>query len=449
MRKKTNVVLGLIGGTIVATFTTVGYVVFDNYNEVNNITSILQEITAYVDKITGDNEFATGAILAGLLGSLTYIGRSIPENVYNFVKKHTTTTIATDSTQESYHNMMRYFMNEGLSDLSRYIKLGNGQYGEDNETIKEIGYGSQVFIYRNNFIFVHHYKEEQGGSSNVVKNFIEVTKFGRSHLLFDKLINDMRNQRDKNKTSYYTWNYDKEFITSQPKQNIDNVIMTEDNRHILTNTIKKFVENEEWYLDQVIPYQLGILLYGPPGTGKTTLVRAIAAYINKDIVFVDKLTSLIMASQQINDSIIVVEEIDTFALGKRDESGKSSDNTTIDQDDESGTKEFVKDMKNENLGNVLTALDGIITNHGRILVMTTNHKETLDDALLRPGRIDLKLEIGYLDKNMMDHMLSKFFKIGLPMNRLPNENITPVMIQNDVINGVKYEDIVYKYTYEV
>lgn len=442
MRDKTNIVIGFIVVLIVAFVGGLGSFLYTNYSDVNNITTFLQAVTSYVDYITYDNEFATGAILTGLMGGLTFISRDIPSMLYYQFVKHTTTTIATDSTQEAYHSLMRFFLNEGMSDLSRYIKLGSGHYGDDETTTKEIGYGKQLFVYRNNLIFVNHYKEENGSASSVVKNYIVITKIGRSHKLFDDLVHDMKSQRDINKTSYYTYNYDKEFITSQPKQMIADVIMSDRNRNELTNTLDNFVSSEEWYLKHIIPYQLGILLYGPPGTGKTTLIRAIAAYLNKDILFVSEMKNLIAAAQQINDSIIVVEEIDTFGIGQRkteEENGKKD-----------GVQELIGEVKTENLGNVLTALDGIITNHGRIIIMTTNHKETLDDALLRPGRIDLKMEIGYLDTQMTRDMLGKFFEDNtIPDNRVANEHITPVMIQNDVINGVSFDEIVNRYTHEV
>ena len=52
------------------------------------------------------------------------------------------------------------------------------------------------------------------------------------------------------------------------------------------------------------------------------------------------------------------------------------------------------------LSGLLNALDGVASQEGRILIMTTNHIEKLDSALIRPGRIDLRLELNYADSEL-------------------------------------------------
>ena len=62
-----------------------------------------------------------------------------------------------------------------------------------------------------------------------------------------------------------------------------------------------------------------------------------------------------------------------------------------------------------NLAGILNALDGIVDSPGRILVMTTNHPEKLDPALVRPGRINLKLHLGYIDSEAAMEMCAHYF----------------------------------------
>ena len=98
------------------------------------------------------------------------------------------------------------------------------------------------------------------------------------------------------------------------------------------------------------------------------------------------------------------------------------------------------------LGVVLNALDGVISHHGRVVVMTTNNKDNLDKALLRPGRIDLQLELDYLCSETFNELLSKFFEDYTPREYTMKNKIAHVDVQNDIILGKTSDDIVKKYT---
>ena len=58
---------------------------------------------------------------------------------------------------------------------------------------------------------------------------------------------------------------------------------------------------------------------------------------------------------------------------------------------------------------LLNALDGVRSQEGRILMMTTNHREKLDPALLRPGRADVHVQLNYASESQMKGLFKKFF----------------------------------------
>jgi chaperone BCS1 len=66
-----------------------------------------------------------------------------------------------------------------------------------------------------------------------------------------------------------------------------------------------------------------------------------------------------------------------------------------------------------NLMGLLNVLDGVVDTPGRIVIMTTNHPEVLDPALIRPGRIDKKLELGFMLVNDVIGMLEHYYQTGL------------------------------------
>ena len=395
--------------------------------DLNFITQGITNGNIYLEQVFNGNEFAIGAVIAGVAGFSAYMIRELPVMVWFIIKKHLTTTLSVNNTQASYHLIMRYLLHQGLSNESRAIKLGNGLDGYNDNTIKEVGYGSQFFWFKNQPIIVNIRSEELGSAASIVKEFVTIRKLGRSHKLFDDLMKDMYNSKDQDKTRYYKWEYyDQTLISEQPKHDLNKVILSNINRINLMNVINTFITKEDWYLKHNIPYQLGILLYGPSGTGKNRTIQGLAAYLNKDIIFVEDVSNLISASQSVKNGIIVVDEVDTLDLRKSD---------------------YIKDNNSSSkssLGKILSALDGGVVNHGRIIILTTNHRDVLDSAMLRPGRIDLQLELGNLDVDMFKEMLRNFFT-EIPDFTSIIDKLSPAQLQNDIMMGKSLDSILKLY----
>ena len=415
--------------------------------ELLNINELLRNVVQYIDMIVDGNEFASGAIIAGLMATGTYMMRAVPAKIWHQVTKHTTTTLELNSTNVSYHQLAKFLQDKGFADKSRYIKIGNGFWGNEG-SIKQIGYGVQLF-WMNWYtpILVNAYKEDSQGKN--VKEFLTLQKLGRDHTFFDRMLKDVaEDTEDKTVTKFNTYSDGyQEFVTTLPKRRLDTIAIPQSSVDKLLGAIDSFVNKEEWYLKHQIPYQLGILLFGPPGTGKTSLIKAIAAYMDKDICYVDSENALTDAAQNVNNTIIVVEEVDTMTLGKRDEEEPSrierAPGVKKEKDD---FQETMKAIDKRTLGRVLNALDGIISNHGRVIVLTTNHAEILDPALLRPGRIDLQLEIGYMCSETLNQMIKRFFPDYEERNVEVIPNISPADVQNDIILGLGPNDLLEKYT---
>ena len=142
------------------------------------------------------------------------------------------------------------------------------------------------------------------------------------------------------------------------------------------------------------------------------------------------------------ESIIIIEDIDCEKV-LHTRSGNS------DNSNSSKTEKQVSDnFSFANFSDVLNAIDGICSAHGRILITTTNHIEKLDSALIRPGRIDLKVELGYVNVEIFNQFSKRFFGREVDHNIKLKEKLTCAELQNLLLQKKSYEEIIAFATYE-
>ncbi|ONK81349.1 uncharacterized protein A4U43_C01F28110 [Asparagus officinalis] len=159
--------------------------------------------------------------------------------------------------------------------------------------------------------------------------------------------------------------------------------------------LARFVKRKEYYKRVGKAWKRGYLLYGPPGTGKSSLVAAMANLLRFDIYNLEltavrnnsQLRSLL--ARVANRSILVVEDIDCAVNFESRDKRKQLQN----QEDSFSDSEDSK----VTLSGLLNFVDGLWSSCGdeRIIIFTTNYKDKLDPALLRPGRMDMHVHMNY------------------------------------------------------
>lgn len=376
------------------------------------ITELFSSISEFINSISGQNQVIAGAISLWLLTALSYLGKNIPQQVFSFLKKHSTTTLQLSNDSAVFYHFQQWLNNNGLPLKTRTIRINNGRWGYD-KMIKSIGYGKHVIWYKYRPLIINY--SEKNSDSDKIKESISLTKFGRNHSLLQEIIDDLNNlEKDTTQISLYE-NDKKNWIPlgTRPKRSFDSIFLNKNEKKLLLDTVNNFINRESFYIKNGIPYQLGILLHGLPGTGKTSLIKALASIYDKDIYKVSSLDTTdlgVVFNNTPANSIIVIEDIDCFDITKKRQK-------TVEKDNQLKLSSLVSN----NLSDLLNSIDGLMSSHGRILLATTNNIDKLDDALIREGRFDLKLEIKPLEQDSILEFIESFYnqKININYNLKP------------------------------
>ena len=286
-------------------------------------------------------------------------------------------------------------------------------------------------------------------NNSIIEKFIQhsIDEYDKQiqHLENDKIENDKKNiilcpviEKSSMKTRF--WSCYRRF-----KYNNDVTFA-----HIFLNQKKEIINHIEKFQDKSYTKlnKMSFLLHGPPGTGKTTFIRCLANYLNRTIVYV-KLSDIktinqlydifysrdllintgVYCTQRDNlsrsDKIIVFEDIDAECpqVLKREEKLTEKKQLPVTPNINEMTEKLLKKEDDDKLtlSDILQIFDGIIKNDNIVTIMTTNHKEKLDPALIRPGRVTMDLHLDTLNNETCLEMIESFF---------PNEKIETTNIKN-------------------
>jgi chaperone BCS1 len=381
-----------------------------------------------------DNQVVAGAVALGLVGVVAASLRKVPGALWAQAQRLLVVQVTLDSRNDLFAAFVAWLNDQRFGQQSRYFTVVQAPpaVAEDEAVADDHpklhfspAPGFHLFWFAGRPMWM---RREIAMNLQVVETIHLGALFAsrrRMEQLLEGVARHAGAQRAHLLTLYTVDRFGDEWrmADSKPRRSLDSVVLEAGVAQRLRDDIHEFFTRRDWYVQMGIPWRRGYLLYGPPGTGKTSVAYALAGELGL------KLCALSLTNPKLNDnvmaellqrtptrSLILIEDIDSF-FNARDK----------------------KEAKVEiSFSGLLNALDGVGAQEGRIIVLTTNHRERLDAALIRPGRIDVEVELGRATAEQLQGLLLRFYpeataQAATLAAEYPARRLSPAQIQQALI----------------
>ena len=383
-----------------------------------------------------DNQFLAAGMWVGALGGVGSVLYVMGSHVADMGSRAVVSTLTIRNKDDAFKWVTAWVAEHGDSFVTSNrlqicvdVKDGWEQFQSEGRTLDladagevlyEPGTGMHVFTYANRLVWLHREARETitSGYTGVpyTPEIITLSTFGSCSVLksFVEECHQKAKDREGGRFPLYIPEYDQwRRVASKRARPAESLVLPGDEMAEVLQDAKGFLRSEPRYASLGVPYRRGYLFHGPPGSGKSSLVAALASELDLGVSCLSlssrgmddtRLASLLRESPP--SSLLLLEDVDCV-FRQRNAEGQGQDNYVT-------------------FSGLLNAVDGVASQEGRILVMTTNHIENLDRALLRPGRCDYKLKLDAATPSQAQRMFSRFY---------PNEEVNAQRFASCAANG--------------
>jgi len=364
--------------------------------------------------LAGQNQFASGGLLLMIVGGVSVWLRAVPEKIWYWIVRQTTMLITVNDDDAAFVWVKEWFLEQKFLKRIRHVDLDTTMRNERIAMIPAPGmhrfwYGGRPFQ-----VWFSRTEESRERATRRMESLTFRT-LGRKRVFLQKFVDDVvscHTRRMGVQSYLYIYNDGWDYVEGYAPRLLDSVVLQPGEKEHLVEDVKSFRASKQRYARLGIPYHRGYLLYGPPGTGKTSLVSALAAHFGLSI-YVINLTdfsdrSLMNAVNLVPaSSVLLFEDIDCAKSGKAREAASVANGGAQTQNEKANAV-----ANGVTLSGLLNVLDGFYAPTNVLFVMTTNHIEVLDEALLRPGRIDYRLYLGKATDWQKVELYRRFFPVA-------------------------------------
>jgi len=370
---------------------------------------MIDEVIQYVV----NNEMFSGLVGASALVSAAILLRSAPARIFRGMVWNYTVEIRVSNTEELYYLVSDWLSVQPYTQRSRRLRSSSrnggppidGDDDDDEEGSVAPGIGWHWFRHKGRWIIYNHEIDRENARGRFVPEYFTIRMLGRDPGVIRSLIGDVLTHK-KRHTGIDVRSYEDYWrrVGFKALRPMSTVVV--DGGDEFLEDARWFFHASQWYAGRGIPYRRGYLFHGVPGTGKTSFVLALATELSRP-VYVLNLGSIESDAKLLaaflgvpKGAILLIEDVDVARASHKRLNGGAS------KDEDNGPVEAIT------LSGLLNAIDGVLAADGRLLVLTTNHPDRLDPALVRPGRVDRILEFDAIGRDEAAQIHKRFFPGG-------------------------------------
>ena len=353
----------------------------------------------------------------------TKLGKQVLMYAYNIIKKQRPEGPETfEYLYDQTLPFMDFIPREKRKDI-KIIIIGNGTHTCNFEhhdlNISVEFYGNPIKLLDNDDILkkvtISFARDIPVNGNEILIRFVESAKKYSEELVEEYMINTIQTKKYLFNSKYGDW----EALNTSKCRNISTVFLPSAEKkqlYQLLSDIKNDVIRTEYERFQ-IPYKINILLYGVPGSGKSSTISAIAAELNSDV-------AIMQLSNEINDTTLI-QAVNRLVSLDKCKILVMEDIDCLFENRKTGDTE----RSSMSLSGLLNVLDGMSRAEGLVVILTANNVQSLDSAMLRAGRIDLRIKYSYVCEEQLRDMMHHYF-----------ENISETII-NEMWSAIGHKEV--------
>ncbi len=368
------------------------------------------------------NPMFAGIMAAGLTGGAMMAIRSVLPYAGRIFREQFCTSLVVYN-NEKFYQKLKVFLSKhkyAASARSNSVAEWYSWQDEDWKWGMTPGAGWHFFWHKGNFYVVYRNISATALANNTGWNgpqrdeqFYFYT-LGRNQNALVELLTEVHDVLDEPGTvPIYIWTGGAfELAQYREKRSLDTIFIPDAQKARIVDDIQQFLDSRDVYRRRGTPYRRGYMLEGPPGTGKSSIILSLAGHFDKPVYIINPSTltddnTLQRAFNAVEgNGILLIEDIDAVSVTEqRTEKAPAQPEPKKDLFGLPNAAPEEPKKSGITLSGLLNGIDGVIARDGRLLFITTNHAGNLDEALIRPGRIDLREHLGLMD---MTESLSMF-----------------------------------------
>jgi len=395
----------------------------------------MESLWTQFSQLAADNQFLHGGMILGLLGLVLTWLRHVPVWLFNVLKRRFTVSLEIRDEQvfrwlEEWIEQERYGEHCRVLSASRDLETRSGNKADTTEApglVFAPGRGHHVFRHGLRFYWLERRMDEHPGKASegdfFMREVLVLRTWGSDPEPMKNLVKMAAEfvwRKKVGKVPIYISRYDSWVqMALFEGRDLESVVLATGQRERIVRDIEQFLSREERYRELGVPYRRGYLLHGPPGCGKSSLVKALSTKFEMPLYLVT-LSSPYITDEQLAASmlrcaprsIILFEDVDSLFASR-----KSTNESRV------------------TFSGLLNCLDGVAAQNGRLVFLTTNHREVLDPALLRGGRVDMDEYVGLCTRDQIERLFNRYYpgnkRLAEAFARsVPEKTIAPCDVQN-------------------